>query len=239
MGRAYEVRKASIQKTGAVKAKIYSTYAKEIYSAARNGGFEINSNPTLKRLVEKAKREQVPGDIIERAINKAKGNDNINYETVYYECFGPGTSTLVIKCLTDNINRTISYIREACNKAKTKMGSQGSVSYNYDHLAILTIKNEKSDELFETILNNSIEIIDYEVEENEITISMKPNDKDKVKDVIETIIPAVDYLIDEVGMYAKDKVDLNDEELAVFNKFVGLLENIEDISEIYHNVNLK
>lgn len=236
MGRAYEVRKASIQKTGAIKAKIYSTYAKEIYLAARNGVPEIDANISLKRIVEKAKKEQVPNDIIERAIKKAKGNDHDNYEIVYYEIIGPKGSTAIVKCLTDNVNRTISYIREANNKTKTKMGGLGSVSYNYDSLGIIVIKNENSDKLFEEILNNGINLIDYEVENNEITITIEPNDLSKVKDVIEKTISKVDYIVDETGMYAKEKITLDGEDKDVFVKLITMLEDIEDVSEIYHNV---
>ncbi len=237
MGRAYEVRKASIQKTGAIKAKIYSTYAKEIYLAARSGVPEIDSNVSLKRIVEKAKKEQVPSDIIDRAIKKAASNDKENYETVYYECIGPEGSTVIAKCLTDNVNRTISFIREACNKAKTKMGSAGSISYNYDNLGIIVIKGFNSEELFEKLLDSEIEIIDYEEENNEITITMNPTDVHKVKDVIELINPKVDYIVDETGMYPKDKVTLTGASLDQFNKFITLLNDVEDITEIYHNVN--
>lgn len=236
MGRAYEVRKASIQKTGALKAKVYSTYAKEIYLAARSGVPEIGLNISLKRIVDKAKKEQVPSDIIERAIKKAKNNEHDNYETVYYEIIGPKGSTVIAKCLTDNVNRTISYIREANNKTKTKMGGLGSVSYNYDNLGIIVIKNENSDKLFEELLNNGINLIDYEVEGNEITITMEPNDLGKVKDVIEKITPNVDYIVDETGMYAKEKINLDAGDKEIFTKLIDMLENIDDVSEIYHNV---
>ena len=104
MGRAYEVRKASIQKTGAAKAKLYSMYAKEIYAAAKAGGTELESNASLKRLVEKARDEQVPNDIIKRAIDKVNSGVDENYVTVSYELFGPAGSTLIVECLTDNVN---------------------------------------------------------------------------------------------------------------------------------------
>ena len=140
MGRAYEVRKASIQKTGAAKAKLYSTYAKEIYLAAKKGVPEIESNISLKRLVEKAKKEQVPADIINRAIDKAKGAGQDDYEKVVYEGFGPGSSTLIIECLTDNVNRTVGMVRAAFNKVHKSLGVTNSVSYNYDYLGVLSFK---------------------------------------------------------------------------------------------------
>ena len=236
MGRAYEVRKASIQKTGAIKAKIYSTYAKEIYLAARAGVPEVEANVSLKRMVEKAKKNQVPSDIIERAINKAKGNVHEDYQTVYYEIIGPSASTVIVKCLTDNVNRTISFIREVNNKTKTKMAGLGSVSYNYDNLGILVFNTDKSDEIFEFLLNEGIEIIDFETEGSEVTITMLPTDVHKVKDVIDKVINNVDYIVDETGWYPKEKISLDGDNLVQFNKLITMLEDIEDVSEVYHNV---
>ena len=89
MGRAYEVRKASIQKTGAAKAKLYSMYAREIYQAAKTGGVEMEANAALKRLVDRAKKEQVPGDIIKRAIDKVNSGVDETYTNTNYELFGP------------------------------------------------------------------------------------------------------------------------------------------------------
>jgi len=237
MGRAYEVRKASIQKTGAAKAKLYSTFAKEIYLVAK-GNPEVDTNINLKRIIEKAKKQQVPSDIINRAIDKAKGNGNDNYEEVTYEGFGPGASTLIIKTLTDNVNRTVGFVRAAFNKVHKSLGVTNSVSYNYDYLGILTFKYGNEEEVFEKLLDSGIEIIDLESEDGEITISLNPSDMSKTKDVLESFINDIDYEIDEVGMYPKDKVILNDEDKELFLKLYNMLEDIEDVTNIYHNVEL-
>ena len=238
MGRAYEVRKASIQKTGAMKAKLYSTFAKEIYLAAKSGIPEIDSNINLKRIVDKAKKQQVPSDIIDRAINKAKGASGEDYQTVIYEGFGPGTSNLIVKCLTDNVNRTVSLVREAFNKCHGKLGVTNSVSYNYDYLGIISFKSDKSDELFEILLNEGIELVDFEVEEGEVVITCNPSDVHSVKDVLEKEVENIDYILDEVGMYAKEKVVLVGDDKDLFLRLMGMLEEIEDVVDIYHNVNL-
>ncbi len=240
MGRAYEVRKASIAKTGAIKAKLYSNFAKEIYLAAKSGVPEIDSNIALKRMVEKAKKQQVPSDIINRAIDKAKGIGGEDYKEVIYEGFGPGASTLIIKTLTDNVNRTVGFVRAAFNKVGKSLGVTNSVSYNYDHLAIISFKSEKSDEIFETLLNEGIDLIDFEDEDEDgyITISCNPSDSHKVKDLLEKIIPTIDYELDEIGMYPKEKITLEGEDLEIFNRLYNLLDEIEDVTEIYHNVNL-
>lgn len=236
MGRAYEVRKASIQKTGAVKAKLYSNYAKEIYLAAKKGIPDIDSNVLLKRIVEKAKKEQVPNDIITRAIEKAKGAGAEDYETVIYEGFGPGASTLIIKTLTDNVNRTVGFVRAAFNKVHKSLGVNNSVSYNYDYLAILSLRSNQEEEIFNTLLENGIELIDFENEDGEIVITVNPSDHNKVKDALEKLIPNVSYEIDEEGMYAKDKISLVGEDLEIFQKLYHMLDEIEDVTEIYHNV---
>lgn len=237
MGRAYEVRKASIQKTGAIKAKTYSTFAKEIYLAAKKGVPEPESNIVLKRMIEKAKKAQVPSDIINRAVEKAKGIGGEDYHEVIYEGFGPGASTLIIKTLTDNVNRTVGMVRAAFNKVNKSLGVTNSVAYNYDYLAIVTFKTDKEEEIFENLLEAGIEPTEFENVDNELTISVHPNDINNTKDIIEKIAGNVEYDFDEIGMFAKNMVDLNPEELAEFDKLYKLLDDVEDVTEIYHNVN--
>lgn len=236
MGRAYEVRKASIQKTGAAKGKVYTTFAKEIYLAAKKGGADIDANPSLKRLVEKAKKSQVPSDIINRAIDKAKGAAGEDYHEVIYEGFGPGAATLIIKCLTDNVNRTVGMVRAAFNKVGKSLGVTNSVAYNYDHLGIISFKYDNVEEIFDALVNAGIEIIDIENVDGEITLSVKPGDINSVKDELEKLIPNIDYILDEVGMYPHEKITLEGEDLDTFAKLYNLLDDIDDVSEIYTNV---
>ena len=236
MGRAYEVRKASIQKTGAAKGKIYTTFAKEIYLAAKKGSPDVDANINLKRLIDKAKKAQVPSDIINRAIEKAKGVGGEDYHEVIYEGFGPGASTLIIKCLTDNVNRTVGMVRAAFNKVNKSLGVTNSVSYNYENLGVLSFKYANTEEIFDALLNAGIELNDFEDESGEITISVNPKDINKVKDELEKIIPNIEYDFDEVGMFAKEKITLEKEDLELFERLYNLLDNIDDVSEIYTNV---
>ena len=238
MGRAYEVRKASIMKTGAAKAKLYSNFAKEIYLAAKKGVPEIESNVNLKRIVEKAKKNQVPSDIITRAIEKAKGVGGEDYHEVIYEGFGPGASTLIIKTLTDNVNRTVGEVRAAFNKVNKSLGVTNSVSYNYDYVGVLSFKCNNSEEIFDALLNEGIEIVDFEEEDGYVNITSSPRDFDKVKDIVEKVIPQVDYEIEEVGMFPKEKTTLVGEDKEIFQKLYNMLDNIDDVTEIYHNVNI-
>ena len=238
MGRAYEVRKASIQKTGAAKGKLYTTFAKEIYLAAHKGSPNPDANVVLKRLIDKAKKQQVPNDIINRAIDKAKGIGQEEYHEVMYEGFGPGAATLIIKCLTDNVNRTVGNVRAAFNKVNKSLGVTNSVLYNYDHLGILSFKYADEEKVFETLLNAGIEIKDIENEDGEIILSLNPGDINKVKDELEKIIPGIEYDLDEVGYYAKEKITLDGEEKETFAKLYKMLDDIEDVSEIYTNVDM-
>ena len=158
MGRAYEVRKASIQKTGAARGKIYSMYAKEIYQAAKNGGTSLEANASLKRLVERAKKEQVPSDIIKRAIDKVNSGVDESYIKNTYELFGPAGSTLIVECLTDNVNRSVSELRAVVNKCHVKMGNIGSVSYNYDNLCIVGFKGLSIDDTINALIEYDLYI---------------------------------------------------------------------------------
>ncbi len=238
MGRAYEVRKASIQKNGAVKAKLYSNYAKEIYLAAKKGSPDLEANITLKRIVEKAKKEQVPSDIIKRAIDKAKGAGTEDYTEVIYEGFGPGASTFIIKTLTDNVNRTVGFVRAAFNKVNKSLGVTNSVSYNYDYLAILSFKSNKGEEIFESLLNEGIELVDFEDDNELITITSNPTDIHKIKDILEKLIPNIDYEYDEVGMYPKKEITLTGEDKEIFDKLYNMLDDIDDVTAIYTNVKI-
>ena len=236
MGRAYEVRKASIQKTGAAKGKIYTTFAKEIYLAAKKGSPNPEANITLKRLIDKAKKNQVPSDIITRALDKAKGVGQDEYHEVVYEGFGPGASTLIIKCLTDNVNRTVGMVRAAFNKVNKSLGVTNSVSYNYEHLGVISFKYDDEEKVLDLLLNAGIEVIDIESEDGYITISLNPSDMNTAKDALERDIANIDYEIDEVGMYAKDKITLEGEDKEIFDRLYNMLEDIEDVSQIYTNV---
>ncbi len=234
MGRAYEVRKASILKTGAAKGKLYSTYAKEIYQAAKNGGVDSETNASLKRLIERAKKDQIPADIIKRAIDKVSSGVDENYIKNTYELFGPGGSTLIVECLTDNVNRSISDLRTVVNKTHIKMGAQGSVSFNYDHLCIVSFKGIEIETAMEALISNDVDVIDIE-EEDGVVIYGNPSDLFKIKEAIMSI-KNIEFDMEEITMLAKEKVVLEGEDKQLFDKVITMLEDIEDVSNVYHNV---
>lgn len=236
MGRAYEVRKVSIMKTGKAKSKLYSTYSKEIYQAAKSGGVELESNYTLKKLIDKAKTDQVPTDVIKRAIDKVTSGIDENYTSVKYEIFGPSGSTLIVDCVTDNVNRSVSDVRTVINKCHLKMGSIGSVSYNYDNLAIVAFRGLNEEETFLLLADNDIDIDDIETNEDITVVYGKPSDSNEIKSVIESKLKDVEFITDEISFIPKETITLED--IEEFNKALTMFEDIEDVVNVYHNVNL-
>ena len=238
MGRAYEVRKASIQKTGAARGKIYANYAKEIYQAAKNGGTEVDSNAKLKRLIERAKKEQVPGDIIKRAIDKVNSGADETYVEATYEMFGPAGSTFVIECLTDNLNRSVSDLRAVVNKCHIKMGAIGSVTFNYDHLCIVSFKGLTEEETMDALIENGADFVDMEVEDDEIIVYGNPQDLYQIKEAITKKLPDVNFDMDEITYIAKEKVTLTGEDKDIFDRAMSMFDDVEDVRQVYHNVEI-
>ena len=237
MGRFPNIAAAKA-KTGAAKGKLYGMYAKEIYQVAKNGGVTPEGNPALKRLIEKAKKEQVPNDVIKRAIDKVSSGADESYENARYELFGPGGSTIIVDCLTDNVNRTVSDIRTVVNKCHVKLGAMNSVSYMYDNLCIVGFKGLTEEEAMDALINNDVDITDMEDEDGTIMIYGEPTDLNKIKEAILSV-KEVTFDIDEIAMLPKDKIKLDGEDLEVFNKLVTMLDEVDDVNHVYHNVELE
>ena len=237
MGRFPNIAAAKA-KTGAAKGKLYGMYAKEIYQVAKNGGVTPEGNTALKRLIEKAKKEQVPNDVIKRAIDKVSSGADESYENARYELFGPGGSTLIVDCLTDNVNRTVSELRTVVNKCHVKLGAMNSVSYMYDNLCIVGFKGLTEEEVMDALISNDVDITDMEDENGTIMIYGEPTDLNKIKEAVLSV-KEVTFDIDEIAMLPKDKIKLDGEDLEVFNKLVTMLDEVDDVNHVYHNVELE
>lgn len=238
MGRAYEVRKASIAKTGAAKAKLYSNFAKEIYLAAKNGGTNIESNVSLKNLVDKAKKQQVPSEIINRAIDKVNSGADESYTSCRYEGFGPASSTIIVDCLTDNVNRTVSLVRTAFTKTKGKLGVENSVSHFYENLAVFGVKGYTEEELFEALMMEEVDVKDIETDEDLVIITGEAKDYNNIRKALINFNSEIDLEIDEISMVPLDKITLDGEDKETFEKLLSMLDDIEDVQNVYHNVEL-
>lgn len=237
MGRAHEVRKVAMAKTAAKKAKLYSRYGKEIYLAAKAGGPEMDGNLALRRLVEKAKKEQVPADVIKRAIDKVKSGVTEDYEPIQFEGFGPGNSTLIVKCLTDNINRTISQVRPAFTKSKSKLGAEGSVAYLYDVESTVVFNGLDEEATLEALIMGEVDAKDITtLDDGRIKIVGEPTDLNKIKTAIETAKPDVEFDVDDITTTPQDTVELDGEDMMLFERLMTLLDDCDDVDEVFHNV---
>ena len=239
MGRAFEVRKAAILKTAAAKAKVYSKYGKEIYMEAKNGEPDPEMNPSLKRIIESARQDQVPKDVIDRAIEKAKGGTGEDYHAVRYEGFGPAGSTFIVECLTDNDNRSISEVRNAFTKSNSKLGVSGSVMHGYDHVGVLGFDFEDEEKVFEILLENDIDLQEIEVEEGSMSIIVSPTDLYKAKDALDEVLGEITFEVLELTYIPHDSVTLEtDDDKKMFEKLTSMLEECEDVQDVYHNITL-
>ena len=237
MGRAHEVRAKAMAATAAKKSKLYSIYAKEIYQAAK-GNPDPTSNDVLRRVIEKAKKEQVPADVINRNIDKVKKGVSENYETVEYEAFAQGGSSLIIKCLTDNSNRTISFVKTVFNKCGAKMASQGSVSFMYEHLGVIGIKDHSEEEVMDALISADVDVNDIENENDMIVVYTEVQDLNNAKKALETAFPGIIFELDEISYFSKDSVTLSGEDKEKFEKLLTMLDDLDDVSNVYHNVEL-
>ena len=237
MGRAHEVRAASMAKTAAMKSKLYSRYGKELYIAAKSGVPDPEMNLTLKRKIAEAKANQVPADVIKRAIEKAKGGSNENYDSLRYEGFGPGNATIIIDCLTDNSNRTVAAMNSCFNKSHCKMGVKGSVSFNYDNLGVLSFNYDDEDTMLETLIEADVNVSDIEVEEGIMTVYTEPSDLHKAQEAIETLLPGIEFSVCAIKMLPQEYVKLeNPEDKELWDRLLRLLDDVDDVQEVFHNV---
>ncbi len=236
MGRAFEVRKKAREKTNASKTKIYSRFGKELFIAAKAGIPDPEMNQGLKRMIERAKANQVPAEVIKRAIDKAKGGSEDSYTSVRYEGFGPGNCTIIVDCLTDNVNRTVSDVRNCFTKTKSKFGVSGSVAHLYDHIGILAFAYDNDEQILDILIENEVDVIDVEKEDGTINVTVHPNDLYKAKTAIETLLPEIEFSALETTMVPHDTVKISGEDEELFTRFMNMIDELDDVQEVYHNV---
>jgi YebC/PmpR family DNA-binding regulatory protein len=235
MGRAFQNRKESMAKTAGMKTKLYSKYGKEIYVCAKNGGVDPDGNLSLRRMIEKAKKDQVPGHVIEKAIDKAKGGAGEDYVVARYEGFGPGNTMIIVDCLTDNNNRTYGDVRTCFNKAKSKIGAQGAVSHLFDHVAVFAFKGDDEDAVLEALMMEDVDVTDVENEDGMITVMVPPNEFHQTKTVLETNFEGIDFEIDEITFLPQVTTEISGDDREMFDKFLDLLNDCDDVQNVYHN----
>src|SRR4029079_3967693 len=170
MGRIFEKRKHSIFKTALQNSKLYSKYSKQLYMAAKKGVPDPAANPVLRSFVERAKKENVPSHVIEKAIQKAAGTGAEDFQPARYEGFGPGGAMVIVDCLTDNNTRTISDTRRCFNKTGSKLPASGSVVMSFEHLAVLSFKGDNEEEVLEALFAADVAVEEVEGKDGAMTV---------------------------------------------------------------------
>ncbi|MDG1820049.1 MAG: YebC/PmpR family DNA-binding transcriptional regulator [Porticoccaceae bacterium] len=237
MGRAYQNRKDSMAKTSDAKARVYSKYGREIYVVAKAGGLDPTGNLALRSLIDRAKKDQVPTHVIDKAIEKAKGGAGENFELARYEGYGPGNCMVIIECLTDNPNRTFGDVRLCFTKTKTKIGTQGAVSHMFDHLTILRFGGQDEETVLDTLLMSDVDVIDIENEDGMLTVFAPHTESFKAKNALSEAFGEIDYEVDEVQFIAQNTAPLSSEDdKLMFERFMDMLNDLDDVQNIYHSV---
>jgi YebC/PmpR family DNA-binding regulatory protein len=235
MGRAYQNRKDSMAKTSDAKARVYSKYGREIYVCAKAGGVEPEGNLTLRSLIERAKKDQVPTHVIDKAIDKAKGGGGEDFSTARYEGFGPGGCMVIVDCLTDNPNRTFGDVRQCFTKSKCKIGGQGSVSHMFDHSAILAFANDDEEAVLEALMMADVDVSDIESDAGKITVFAPNTDYFKAKQALLDAFGEIDFAVDEIQFVPHNTAPVTGDDVEVFDRFVDMLEDLEDVQNVFHN----
>jgi YebC/PmpR family DNA-binding regulatory protein len=222
-------------KTSDTKAKVYSKYGREIYVCAKSGGVDPDGNLALRGLIERAKKDQVPTHVIEKAIDKAKGGGGEDFAPARYEGYGPGGCMVIIDCLTDNPNRTFGDVRQCFTKTKCKIGTQGTVSHMFDHAAILAFKNNDEDTVLEALLTADVDVTDIESDAGKITVFTPQADYFKAKQALTDSLGELDFEVDEIQFLPRSVTAINGDDLILFEKFLDMLNDLDDVQNVYHD----
>ncbi|ALM51482.1 YebC/PmpR family DNA-binding transcriptional regulator [Halomonas huangheensis] len=238
MGRAFQNRKESMAKTAAAKTKVYSKYGREIYVCAKAGGSDPNGNLSLRGLLDRAKKDQVPSHVIEKALEKAAGVGGEDYAAARYEGFGPGNAMVIVECLTDNPNRTFGDVRACFTKTKSKIGTPGSVSHMFDHLAIFAFAGEDEEAVLEALMEAEVDVTDIESENGQITVFAPPTDFAKTRQALHDAFSDIDLEIEEIQYLPQATTPVEGDDIALFEKLLDMLNELDDVQNVYHSAEL-
>ncbi len=238
MGRAFEYRKAAKMKRWGHMARTFTKIGKQIAIAVKAGGPEPENNPHLRAIIQTAKRENMPNANVERAIKNAMGKDTKDFKEVTYEGYGPHGIAIFVDAATDNTTRTVANVRAVFNKYGGNMGTQGSLSFLFDQKCVFTFKKKEGLDMEELIL----ELIDYGVEEdfdeddeaNEITIYGDPKSFGELQKHLEEA--GFEVTGAEFTRIPNDTKEVNEAEREVIDKMVDILEDDEDVQNVYTNM---
>ncbi|MCZ0756763.1 YebC/PmpR family DNA-binding transcriptional regulator [Anoxybacillus sp. J5B_2022] len=221
----------------AKRGKIFMKLAKEIYVAAKMGGGDPSTNASLRLVIEKAKAANMPNENIERAIKKATGNqEHANYEEIRYEGYGPSGVAVMVVCLTDNKNRTASNVRVAFSKNGGNLGETGCVSYLFERKGLLVIAREELDIEEDDMLLQAIEAGAEEMEttDDSFEIYTAPEQFEDVKNALAA--NGFTFVDAQITMVPQTYTKLTGDDLTKMLKLIDMLEDDDDVQEVYHNL---
>ncbi len=223
-------------KTDAARGKIFTKIGREIAVCVKMGGADPNVNSKLKDIIAKAKQNNMPNDNIERSIKKASGElSGVNYEAITYEGYGIGGSAVIVDCLTDNKNRTAGDVRHAFDKFGGSLGNTNCVSYLFNRKGSVYVTDVKD---VDTLMLDAIEegAVDVVEDEEGVEIITEPNEHTKMQEALEK--KGYNVVSSETALVPDLYVDLTAEQQVKFQRMVDALEDLDDVQEVYHNVNL-
>ncbi|CAM4177373.1 YebC/PmpR family DNA-binding transcriptional regulator [Paenibacillus macerans] len=235
MGRKWNNIKEKKASKDANTSRIYAKFGVEIYVAAKKGEPDPESNRALKVVLERAKTYNVPKAIIDRALDKAKGSSEETYQELRYEGFGPNGSMVIVDTLTNNVNRTAPEVRSAFNKNGGNMGVSGSVSYMFDATAVIGMEGKTIDEVFEILMEADVEVRDIVEEDDSVIVYAEPDQFHAVQEAFKNA-GITEFTVAELTMLPQNYVTLPKEAEAQFEKLIDALEDLEDVQQVYHNV---
>ena len=219
------------------RGRIWTRIIREIMVAARQGGGDLNANPRLRLAVDKAKAANMPADNIKRNIDKATGNlEGVTYEEIRYEGYGIGGAAIIVDTMTDNKVRTVAEVRHAFNKHGGNMGTEGSVAFQFKHCGqIIFAPGVSEDQVMEVALEAGAEDVITD-EEGSIEVLTAPSEFEAVKNALEAA--GLKPEVAEVTMRAENTIELTGEDAERMQKLLDVLEDLDDVQEVYHNADL-
>ncbi|MBQ4098356.1 MAG: YebC/PmpR family DNA-binding transcriptional regulator [Clostridia bacterium] len=224
-------------KTDAAKGKIFTKVGREI-SVAAKGNPDPETNSKLADAIAKAKAANMPNENIKRCIAKAAGElSGDNYEELTYEGYGPSGSAVIIKTLTDNKNRTVDYVRTAMRKHGGSLGNAGCVSFTFTNLGVIVIERTadmEEDVVMEYALDAGAD--DFIAEDDAFIVHTTPSNFSAVRKYLEE--KGLNFFEAQVEMVPQNKITLEGDELAKFQRLVDALEDLDDVQNVYHNVDI-
>ncbi|GAB1386772.1 YebC/PmpR family DNA-binding transcriptional regulator [Melaminivora sp.] len=219
------------------RGKIWTRIIREIMVAARQGGGDIAANPRLRLAVDKARAANMPADNIKRNIDKATGNlEGVQYEEIRYEGYGIGGAAIIVDTMTDNRVRTVAEVRHAFSKYGGNMGTEGSVAFQFKHVGqLIFAPGTDEDQLMEAALEAGAEDV-ITGDDGAIEVLTAPGDFEAVKNALTAAGLTPDLA--EVTMRAENTIALAGDDAARMQKLLDMIEDLDDVQEVYHNAEL-